>query len=217
MSRGIEELLEKAIAHKAYLDSCTKDIKEMTLMSSKKQEELSNLNELYRITSYSSSYLEGLIREESGKFIKKLNDILDYGVKTIFYDCDYSVEVRVSDNNKATIHLVYDDENGNKLSPDVQQCGGGIKSVIGCISQIFFLFYYHVEPVLFMDESLSQISSQYLPHVMDLINELAKKNGLKVLLITHDVRMLAYGAKQYEISDGKALLVQDSTGGEFID
>ena len=217
MSRGIEELLEKAIAHKAYLDSCTKDIKDMTLMSDKKQKELLNLNELYRITSYSSSYLEGLIREESGKFIKKLNDILDYGVKKIFYDCNYSVEVRVSDNNKATIHLVYDDENGNKLSPDVQQCGGGIKSVIGCISQIFFLFYYHVEPVLFMDESLSQISSQYLPHVMDLINELAKKNGLKVLLITHDVRMLAYGAKQYEISDGKAILVKDSSGGEFID
>lgn len=217
MSRGIEELLEKAIAHKAYLDSCTKDIKDMTLMSDKKQKELLNLNELYRITSYSSSYLEGLIREESGKFIKKLNDILDYGIKTIFYDCDYSVEIRVSDNNKATIHLVYDDENGNKLSPDVQQCGGGIKSVIGCISQIFFLFYYHVEPVLFMDESLSQISSQYLPHVMDLINELAEKNGLKVLLITHDVRMLAYGARQYEISDGKAILVKDSSGGEFVD
>lgn len=204
------DLVRKAISHKATLDASRKDVKDNTILIQKREEELANVNEMYRITKWSYTYLDTLVKEESGKFIKRLNEILDYGVKTIFYDCDYSIEIRVSDNNKATIHLVYDDEEGNKLAPDIQSCGGGIRTVVGILMQIFFIFHYKIEKLIMVDEGFSQVSSAYLPNLFSLISELAAKNGLKILLITHDNRMLPFGVRQYEIEGGKAILVQKS-------
>lgn len=211
------ELVRKTISHKATLDAYRKDVKDNSILIQKKEEELANVNEIYRVTKWSYSYLDALVKEESGKFIKRLNEVLDYGVKTIFYDCDYSIEIRISDNNRATIHLVYDDEDGNKLSPDIQYCGGGIKTVIGILLQIYFIFHYKIEKLIMVDEGFSQVSSIYLPNLFSLINELATKNGLKILLITHDNRMLPFGVRQYEIEDGKAILVQNMSEGGISD
>ena len=211
------DVVRKAISHKATLDASKKDVKDNTILIQKREEELKNVNEIYRVTKWSYSYLDALVKEESGKFIKRLNEILDYGVKSIFDDCDYSIEIRVSDNNKATIHLVYDDEDGNKLDPDIQSCGGGIRTVVGVLMQIFFIFHYRIEKLIMVDEGFSQVSSQYLPRLFSLINELATKNGLKILLITHDQRMLPFGIRQYEISDGKAILVKSGDNGGGIE
>lgn len=202
-----DTLLEKAINHKAMIDAYRKDIANNKYMIEQKGKELKDLNSLYQTTQFSYEYLNKLVKEESSKFIKKLNDVLDYGVKTIFDDCNYSIEIRVSDNNKATIHLVYDDENGNKIDPIIQNVGGGIRTVVGLLMQIFFIFHYKTEPIIFCDESLSQISSAYLPNTFSLIDELAKKNGLKILLITHDERFIKYADKRYMIADGRAVEV----------
>lgn len=182
------DILNKAISHKASIDSAKRDVKDNKVLI---QQEIAKLEELTRsnqVTKFSYAYLDALVKEESGKFIKNLTDILNYGVQTIFYDCDYSIDIRVSENNKASIHLMYEDENGNKLSPDVQFCGGGIRSVIGLLLQIYCIFLYKAEPILFIDEGLSQVSSDYVPRVFDLLNELAEKNDLKILLVTHDTR-----------------------------
>ena len=210
------ELVKKAISHKSAIDASTRDIKENEILIGKREKELENVKGIFQTTKFSYSYLDVLVKEESGKFIKRLNEVLDYGVKTIFDDCEYSIEIRVSDNNKAVIHLVYDDEEGNKLSPDIQVCGGGIRTVVGILMQIFFIFHYRLETIVFVDEGFSQVSSQYLPNLFALINELCEKNGLKVLLVTHDPRLLKFAKTQYEISDGKAIklaVVQDSSVG----
>ena len=199
---SIEDMVSKAISHKATLSSYRKDVRDNSIMIAEKSERLKNLSELNRITRWSCNYLDVLIKEESGKFIQRLNDMLDYWVKTIFFDCDYSVEIRVSDNDKATIHLVYDDADGNKLEPDVRDCGGGIRTCIGCLLQIHYIYYYRVEPIIFIDEGLSQLSSTYVPSFLGLVEELAKKNGLRIVLITHDSRFLSYADKRYEVKNG---------------
>ena len=202
------ELLQKAIAHKAIVDSAKRDIENNKIQINKRQESLQSLNVLKKDTEFSYDYLDTLVKEESGRFIRHLNNILDFGVKTIFDDCDYSIEIRVSDNSKVTIHLVYDDENGNKLDPDIKNCGGGIRTVVGCLAQVAFITHYRLEPVLFIDEGLSQLSSQYIPNFMELLNQMAIKNGLKVMLITHDDRFTQYATRHYEITKGKATLIK---------
>lgn len=195
------EVVRKAIAHKATLDSSRKDIKDNTIIIQRRQKELDELNSLYKVTKEAQAYLDTLVKEESGKFIKRLNDILDYGVKTIFYDCDYSIEIRTTDDSKITIHLVYDDDEGNHISPDIRTCGGGIRTVCGILMQIVMISHYRVEPIIFCDESLSQVSTEYLPNLMQLLKELAIQNNFKVLLITHDNRMLPYADKRYIIEN----------------
>lgn len=208
----VQELVSKTAEHQAKINTFKKDIEENSMVIKEKETQLDRLHHLHRVTEYSANYLEALIKEESGKFIKRLNSVLDYGVKTIFDDCNYSVEIRVSDNSKVSIHLVYDDEAGNKIEPDIQSCGGGIRSVIGTLLQIQFINYYHVEKVLFVDEGFSQISEQYLPNFLGLLKELATMNGFKVLLITHDVRILPYADKRYNISNGQCKEIIEGVG-----
>lgn len=214
----IDDMLQKAISHKATLDTYRRDVQVNSAVISNKQQELKRLSELSRITKWSCNYLDELIKEESGKFIKRLNGILDYGVKTIFYDRNYSIEVRVSDNDKATIHLVYDDpDTGVKLEPDIKNCGGGIRTVVGSLAQIFFILFYHTEPILFVDEGFSQVSSQYIPGFFGLLHELAVKNNFRVLLITHDDRFLSYADRRYEVRDGHAVLINIGKSGDDVD
>jgi hypothetical protein len=207
-------IIRRVIEHKAMIDSAKKDIANMSYAISTKSDSLKELNNLKNISEFSFNYLDVLVKEESGKFIKHLNNILDFGVKSIFDDCNYSIEIRVSDSSKATIHLVYDDENGVKLEPDIKNCGGGIRTVVGCLSQIAFITHYRLEPVLFIDEGLSQLSSQYIPNFMELINQMAEKNGLKILLITHDDRFTSYAVRHYEVSKGNTKLLRGGELGE---
>ena len=112
------------------------------------------------------------------------------------------MDIRVTDNNKATIHLIYEDDNGNLVEPDINSCGGGIRTIIGLMMQVFFILLYKAEPIIFIDEGLSQVSSTYLPTMFGLLKELADKNSLKILLITHDVRFTDYADKAYKVKDG---------------
>lgn len=203
-----KELTNKAIAHKAVLDAAVMDIHNNKVLIQEEQTKLDNLIHENQVTKFSYDYLDVLVKEESGRFIKSLNDMLNYAFKVIFYDCNYSIDIRVSqESNKATIHLIYEDENGNKVEPDIQNCGGGIRSVCGTILQCAYIFHYKAAPILFLDESLSQISSQYLPTLLELLDELAQKNNLKILLITHDTRLENADTvrNKYRIENGKAI------------
>lgn len=200
-----KSVLNKAISHKAMLEATKKDYDSNLGLIMNNLNDLKTLNEIYKTTLLAHDYLEALIKEESSAFIKKVRDILDYGIKTIFFDEDYSVDVRVDDDN-TSIHLISKDIDGNVISPDIKNCGGGIRTVCGIMLQLFFIFHYKAEPIIFIDEGFTQVSSQYIPYLMGLLQELSEKNGLKILLITHDVRVMSYADKVYEILDGQAVL-----------
>lgn len=206
-------IFNKAISHKAKLENMEKDYVDNQFKIQRYEKDLNTLNSIYVTSEAGYDYLEALIKEESTRFIKRLNEILDYGVKTIFYDMNYSVDVRVEENC-ASIHLVYEDDDGNKLSPDIKYCGGGIRTVIGALLQLFFIFHYKTEKILIVDEGFSQVSSLYIPYFIALLKEMSDKNGLKILLITHDVRLMSYGDKVYEIRDGKSYLSKSRKDGE---
>ena len=194
-----------ALAHKSRIDTVQRDFEDNQTKIGNYNSDLKVLNELYKTTDYAHIYLEALIKEEATKFIRNLRDILDKGVKDIFYDEQYSIDIRTKDDT-TTIHLITSDAEGNQISPDIKYCGGGIRTVVGVLFQIYFIFHYKSEPIIFVDEGFSQVSSQYIPYLMGLIQELSERNGMKILLITHDDRFKTYANKVYEIMDGTAVL-----------
>lgn len=210
------KVFNQALSHKATLDNIQKDFDDNLAKIMKYKKEVSILGEMLNSTGNAHIYLETLIKEESTKFIKKYRDILDYSVKTIFYDEDYAIDIRSNEDN-TTIHLLTTDDEGNKISPDIKYCGGGIKTVVGAVSQIFFIFHYKAEPILFIDEGFSQLSTQYIPYFMGLLDEMASKSHLKILLITHDPRMMSYADKTYEVVAGRTVLKKGKESNITID
>ena len=77
------------------------------------------------------------------------------------------------------------------------------------ILQVFYLGYLNQAPVLFMDESLSQVSSEYVPNLMSFIKELARQKGFIFVLVSHDTRIINYADKKYQVDQGIVTEVKD--------
>lgn len=205
---SLKEVFEVAQQHNGFLYGIQQDALRIRSNLKRKENELQQIQALYADMDWCYRYLDFLVKSESNRFIKQIEDLLNFGVKTIFNDCNYSVEIIIEDNSRASIHLIYVDEDGNVIRPDIRDSvGGGIQTVIGVLLNVFFLFQYGIAKLLILDEALSQLSSEYLPNLFGLLDELAKKKGLKLLLITHDDRMTKYASRQYVVEDHMTIQV----------
>ena len=202
------DLFLLAQKHKGLLDGTKQDIVRIRQELDAKEASLKVMREHRADMEWAYNYLDALVKNESNRFIKELEELLNSSVQTIFAERDYSVEIVVEDNKRASIHLKYVDEDGNEISPDVKDCGGGIRTVIGIILQVYFIFYSDVERVIFVDEGFSQVSSDFLPQLFGLLDELCKNNGLKLCLVTHDSRIMEYADKNYVVENNRVKLVK---------
>lgn len=207
----IRELLDCAVRHNAYLESLQNDVDNNLRLIEQMNLQLEQVNKSIDVYTQASVFLDNLIKQESQRFINELNAILNYGVQNIFDDCSYSINIDYDKEKcKAGFSLNYIDIDNNFINADISQCGGGIKTVVGVLMQIFFIMQYNIEPILFVDEGFSQVSSQYLPNLFVVISEICQKNNLKILLITHDSRILQFGNSRYEIQNGTAIKIKNN-------
>lgn len=196
------QLYTAAQQHNGKLSAAREDVMRLQKKIDSVEKELADLTAYRKDVEWAYEYLDVVVKDKSEKFIRYLESILDNGVQTIFDDREYKVRI-LTEEKRVSIHLVYEDEDGNTLSPDIRLCGGGVRTVIGLLLQVFFLFHYKVERLLIIDEGLSQLSDAYLPKLFGLLDELAKNNDLKILLITHDTRMTEYADAQYVVENHK--------------
>lgn len=198
-------LLEKAIAQKSVIEKTRADADELERRIAEKEKALESLRRSADVTARSHDYLDALVKEESVRFVQNLTDILNYGMRTIFDDEEYTISIQ-TDGSRASIWLDYE-SGGQHVHTDIRSCGGGIRTVIGFLMQVYFLYQHEAGNIIVVDEGFSQLSAQYMPNLFRLIHELCEKNGLDILLVTHDQRVMEYADRHYEIKDGEAVEV----------
>ena len=178
-----------------------------------KKELVDKLSKLYdQVGTYESAidYMKKLIDILSVKHIKHLEVLLNSAVQSIFYDKDYHIEFEVSEyrnNNNLTIYLIEKLEDGSEIKTDIKNNGFGLKSIIGLILQVYFIIYHNQSKILFMDESLSAISTNYIEYVKELIDSLAKEYGFIFILVNHDPRWNELATRVYEMKNGEITLL----------
>lgn len=152
--------------------------------------------------------IDDIISKFSDSLLRKLEELLTIGLKKIFYDRDYSVQIKVVDKrNTKCIELLLND--GGNILPVKNSCvAGGILVVIAAIIQVFYVINLDVDRYIFLDEQFSQISQQYIDNFMDFIHTLCDETGLSIVLITHDNKFIKYGDRIY-IADKGVFTLQD--------
>lgn len=150
------------------------------------------------------NYLKEIIELLSRQHIEHLEKLLNSAVKTIFYDKNYEIKLEISEfrnSNSLNIYLIEyrDDE---EIKTDIKSNGFGIQCIVGFILQVYFILYHKLSPVLFMDEALSNLSSQYIEPFKDLVNALVEQYGFIFVLVAHDPRFIDIADAKYEIKDG---------------
>lgn len=151
--------------------------------------------------------IDDIISKFSSSLLSKLEELLTIGLKKIFYDRNYSVQIKTVEkrNNKCVELLLNDD--GNLIPVKDSNVAGGILVVIAVIIQIFFVLNLDkVSKAIFLDEQLSQVSKIYVPKLMEFIKTLCEDTGLIVVLITHDNKFIDYGDRIYVADRGKFTL-----------
>lgn len=150
----------------------------------------------------SKPFIDDLINKFSETSLKKLEDLLTLGVSRIFQDRDYKVEIKVSEKRSSKCAELYLIDSGHSFLMRDSCVAGGILVVVGFLIQVFYVANLDVAKILFLDEALSNISTQYLDNFFGFVKELSTQIGLTVILITHDTRFLEYADRLYKVNNG---------------
>ena len=154
--------------------------------------------------------IDDIISKFSDSLLRKLEELLTIGLKKIFYDREYSIQIRVVDKrNSKCVELLLNDS-GNLIPVRNANVAGGVLVVIASIIQIFYIINLpNVDNYMFLDEQFSQISTQYVDNFMDFIKTLCDETGLSIVLITHDNKFMKYGDRIY-VADKGHFKLQDA-------
>ncbi len=165
-------------------------------------EEQYKLSENKALLEKSKPFIDDLIEKFSESSIKKLEDLLSLGLRRIFQDRDYRVEIKVTEKRSSKCADLYLIDNGHPFLMRDSSVAGGILVVVGFLIQTFYVANLDIAKILFLDEALSNISTQYLDNFFAFVKELSLKIGLTVILITHDTRFLEYADRIYKVANG---------------
>ena len=160
----------------------------------------------------SKPFIDDIIDKFSETSLKRLEDLLTLGVSRIFQDRDYKVEIKVSEKRSAKCAELYLINSGHSFLMRDSCVAGGILVVVGFLIQVFYVANLDVSKILFLDEALSNISTQYLDNFFSFVKELSQQIGLTVVLITHDTRFLEYADRLYKVAGGVYTLEQVKQG-----
>jgi len=149
--------------------------------------------------------MKDLIGELSARGLAKLQDLLSYGMLTIFDDRRYSIEIEISDRgeNKTAIIWLVENINGIPRKTRIKDSvGGGIQVVLSLMLRVYFIMRYNLRRVIFIDEGLKELSSIYVPKLFDFLNETVSLLGFTYVWVTHDQTFVDYADKVYRVTDG---------------
>lgn len=169
-------------------------------------EELRNITHQIDVLSSAKQVVQEIIAQFSLERIKNLETIVTKCLQTVFFDKDLSFEVELSDSrNKKTVSFFIVEttsENKYRFPLTTNAVAGGILVVTSFILQVYFIKYFSLPPMIFLDEAFSQVSDQYIPYLNQLLSGLKNAYGLIVVLITHDPRFSELADKIYDVNNG---------------
>ncbi len=136
--------------------------------------------------------------------IKLLEQMLNTGVQAIFDDQDYRVQIEVTEGKRKGVKLwlVEGSDDEGKRSRIPTAIGGGIQVVLSFILNVYLIRIYNLRPFIVMDESFTQISSQYLPNFIQFLRYLIEELDFVFLWVSHDERVMPYFDTVFEVSQG---------------
>lgn len=205
MIESYNTLRDRALSIKSKKELSTKNLLNAQNLLNSKLEELKQVKENRLIQESSIKVLNNIIELMSKENIKQIVDIATYALQTIFTDKDYALELEIRElrsKNSCELYLIDSTDKDNIIKAHINDTGGGIKVVISFVLQIFYIMYYNLNRILFLDEALSAVSIEYIPSLMTFIKSLSEQRGFTFLAVCHDNRFFEYADKIYLMRDG---------------
>lgn len=154
---------------------------------------------LEQIAIVLSSYAD----ERQTSIQEQIEGVVTQGLRTIFGEPMSFRIVNKMVGKRPEIDFLLVSENGEKpLETAILEArGGGVAAVAGFLLQaVLVLLLPNTTPLLFLDESFSQVSEEYRPALSQFIKELTERTELQVVLVTHSDEFVTDADRVYRFS-----------------
>lgn len=205
-------LRDRALKTQQSFNDLTKSLTHTTQLLNSVGNDLKDYKTNKLVQESAIKVLREIIDTLSTKQVNAIVDMVTYALSTIFHDRKYSLSIDIADTRTtkgATLYLIDKTDPENTVKSDMDSIGGGIMSVIGFVLQIFFIIYFKKQRFLLLDESLSAVSSTYIPNLMEFMKTLSEKRGFTFVMILQDLRFMEYANKTYVMRLGKLEEVEE--------
>lgn len=212
---GYEQLKNKAINMNSDIKASRRKLRNSKQEIEEYKEELEELNQNYKVQDNAVEIMKEIVDRMSRGHIEKVEELVTFGLQTIFYDRNYALDINVEEkrNNKAAEFYLIEKKGDSIIKTSFEESiGGGVRVIVGFLLQVFYIRYFDLAPIVFVDESFSQLSTRYIEGLITFINKLAEKRGFKVILITHDKRLEEHANVLYRVDMGEVILEKDGEG-----
>ena len=160
-----------------------KAISEQAKQCQKDLQEAQDLQQRYERVSL---LFQSISEQQQAVLIEKIERLVSLGLWAVFEE-DMAFIIRMqskADQMNASFRL----RDSTGLETDIMTAkGGGVAVLVGVLLQIVMLALMRsrLAQVLFLDESFSHVSDEYIPKVAALMHTMATKLGLQIVLVTH--------------------------------
>jgi hypothetical protein len=143
--------------------------------------------------------------------VEAIRHVVSEGLATIFHDQQLSFEAEVGVKyNKVSIDFALRQGSGLLAieGKPLESFGGGPSSISSLLLRVLTLLRLRVAPVLFLDETLSAVSDEYIDQTGRFLAHLASQIGTDVLMVTHKSAFLDHADLAYQ---GSEVCLQDGS------
>lgn len=158
------------------------------------QAEVASLKEDSAIYSDVALLFQTFSEQEQRVVQNKFEQLISYGLTLVFGERFKQFQLNAGvERNQVVLNptLVFEVDNGIEVTSEIMGAhGGGPADVIGFMLKLLVIIFHgrdRVRPVLFLDESFSHLSEEYLPAMSQVIRKFVDELGtdLQIVLVTH--------------------------------
>lgn len=213
----LKKIRERAEVVLKNIDFLESERVEKELLLSTLKDELEKENKIFFLKEKAILSFQNIIKVISLEKLQDLNKEINNALKYVFFDLNLEVRISVVEErglNRIEYIYVFNNDMGVR-EVGIFDDGAGIRSVVGLITQIFFINLIGSERVLIYDESFTALSDKYIKNFEELLRILVKDFGFSFLFITHDPRIQEIADVVYVMRKGEIKKLEGK--GEEID
>lgn len=156
--------------------------------------------------------LTSLSEQRQDQIQRTIESLVSYGLRTIFEeDLSFHLQQSVKRGNSEVEFIVRTTlADGTQIDTGLLDArGGGLVSVVGFLLRLVtLLLSKQPSPILFLDETFSHVSAEYLDRVAEFLRELTDRTKVQIIMVTHQPELAACADVVYRfvLDDGKTVV-----------
>lgn len=138
--------------------------------------------------------------------VKSIESVVTEGLHTIFFDQTLTFEAEIAQRyNRIAIDFFIRQQGADERiairGAPLDSFGGGPSSIASLVLRMLAMLRLKKWPVLFLDETLSPISDEYIESTGDFLRKLSTATGIPILLVTQKRGFVHHATTAYLASE----------------